>query len=83
MVLSEEKDQPVGQSRPIVSPFENIRSHPLLGWALSQGLIEVSANGTWHLTERALQWLCHQPIKMGGPPDPIATARPCPDLYDA
>jgi hypothetical protein len=76
-------DMPVGQSRPLDTPFARVRNEPLLAWALSQGLIEVNADGSWHLTEAALEWLRHQPLKKGNPVAPPLRNLPSPDRYDA
>jgi hypothetical protein len=71
----------VGQSRPLDRAFVQISNKPLLAWAHSVGLIEVHADGSWHLSDLALQWLCHQPIRADdGFDDP---RYPCPDRYDA
>jgi hypothetical protein len=57
-----------------------ISNKPLLAWAHSVGLIEVYADGRWHLSDLALEWLCHQPIRLDeGFEDP---RYPCPDRYD-
>jgi hypothetical protein len=55
----------------------------LFAWALSQGLIEVNTDGSWHLTEAALEWLCHQPLRGSDAADPWLRGLPCPDRYDA
>jgi hypothetical protein len=73
----------MGQRLPPGTPFVRIRNEPLLAWALSQGLIEVNADGSWHLTETALEWLCHQPVRGSGAREPWLRDLPCPDRYDA
>jgi len=73
---------PVGQSRPLSTPFARVSNQPLLAWALSQGLIEVNADGSWHLTELALEWLRHQPLRAREPIAPRLGDLPCPDQYD-
>jgi len=55
----------------------------MLAWALSQGLIEVNADGSWHLTEAALEWLRHQPLRGSNAVAPRLGDLPCPDRYDA
>ena len=64
MVSSGTRNNRVGQSRPLDSPFAHIRDHPLLSWAHHVGLIKVYADGSWHLSELALEWLRHQPVKI-------------------
>jgi hypothetical protein len=76
-------DMSVGQSRPPDTPFARISTQPLLAWALSQGLIQVNADGSWHLTEVALEWLRHQPSKGSHVVAPRLGDLPCPDWYDA
>jgi hypothetical protein len=73
----------MGQSRPPGTPFARISNEPLFAWALSQGLIEVNTDGSWHLTEAALEWLCHQPLRGSDAADPWLRGLPCPDRYDA
>jgi hypothetical protein len=73
----------MGQSRPLGTAFARVSNEPLLAWALSQGLIEVNADGSWHLTEAALEWLCHQPVRGSGSGEPWLRDLPCPDRYDA
>ena len=55
----------------------------MLAWALSQGLIEVNADGSWHLTDVALEWLRHQPSKGSHAVAPHLGDLPCLDWYDA
>ena len=76
-------DMSMGQSRPPDTPFARISTQPLLAWALSQGLIVVNADGSWHLTEVALEWLRHQPSKGSHVVAPRLGDLPCPDWYDA
>ena len=76
-------DMPVGQRRPPDTPFARVCNKPLLAWALDQGLIAVNADGSWHLTEVALEWLRHQPVKATTAVLPWTRDLPCPDQYDA
>jgi hypothetical protein len=76
-------DMSVGQSRPPDTPFARVSKEPLLAWALSQGLIEVNADGSWHLTEVALEWLRHQPFKGSNVGALRLGDLPCPERYDA
>jgi len=55
----------------------------VLAWALSQGLIEVNADGSWQLTEVALEWLRYQPLKERNAGLLRLRDLPCPDQYDA
>ena len=74
----------MGQSRPFVTPFARVCDKPVLAWALSQGLIEVNADGSWQLTEVALEWLRYQPLKeRNAAPLRLRDDLPCPDQYDA
>jgi hypothetical protein len=73
----------VGQSRPPDTPFARVSKESLLAWALSQGLIEINADGSWHLTEVALEWLRHQPLKGSNAGAPRLGDLPCPERYDA
>jgi len=79
--LGKMRDMSVGQSRPLGTPFARVSNQPLLAWALSQGLIEVNADGSWHLTERALEWLRHQPLR--GSEAVAPGLGDLPDRYDA
>ena len=71
---------PVGQSRPLDRAIAPISDNPLLAWAHSVGLIEVYPDGSWHLSDLALEWLRYQPVRANdGFDDP---RYPCPDRYD-
>jgi hypothetical protein len=81
LLVGKTGSMPLGQSRPFDRALAQVSNKPLLAWAHSVGLIEVYADGSWHLSELALQWLCHQPIPAdNGFDDP---RYPCPDRYDA
>jgi hypothetical protein len=76
-------EAPVGQSRPLDTPLARVCDKPMLAWALSQGLIEVNADGSWQLTEVALEWLRYQPLKARNAAPSRLRDLPCPDRYDA